>query len=132
MSDEKSAVTRVIGIYNARGTLRGELSYLLQRTFAGKHCALCDITHGSVRRRPSWDRCVTSFSSDSGIIVDLLHLDEVPAELKQVTDFAVPAVYLQRTNNSFALALGPNELEMCGHSPEQLFTMLNQKLQDLS
>lgn len=128
MSLNEPAVTRVVGVYNARGTVLGELSYLLRRTFAGEHCALCDITHSSVRRRPDWDRCSRSFSLEFGIPVDLFHLDEVPIELSETVDFCVPAVFFQRSDQSFVIAAHPNELVDCNHSPEQLFALLRTKI----
>jgi hypothetical protein len=128
MSVDELAVTRVVGVYNARGTVLGELSYLLRRTFAGEHCALCDITHSSVRRRPEWDRCAQGFSLEHGIPVDLFHLDEVPTELSETVDFCAPAVFFQRSDQSFVMAAHPDELVDCNHSPEQLFALLKMKL----
>jgi hypothetical protein len=126
------SVIRIIGIYNARGTLRGEITYLLRRTFANEHCALCDITHGKMRRRPEWDNCSRAFEGECGISVDLLHLDQAPSDLLDRADFHAPAMYFQKSDGSFILALGPAELEACNHSPEDLFTMINQKLGEFS
>jgi len=128
MSLNGPPVTRVVGVYNARGTVLGELNYLLRRTFAGEHCALCDITHNKVRRRPDWDRCAKGFSQEHGIQVDLLHLDEVPADLSETVDFCAPAVFFQRSDQSFVMAVHPDELADCNHSPERLFELLNVKL----
>jgi hypothetical protein len=128
MSLSEPAVTRVVGVYNARGTVLGELNYLLKRTFAGEHCALCDITHNMVRRRPDWDRCAQIFSLDHGIQVDLLHLDEVPTDLSESVDFCAPAVFFQRSDQSFVIAAHPDELADCNHSPDQLFALLKIKL----
>jgi hypothetical protein len=127
-----SSVIRIIGIYNARGTLRGEITYLLRRTFAKEHCALCDITHGSVRRRPGWDRCSQVFTGECGIPVDLLHLNQAPSDVLDRADFHPPAIYFQKSDGSFILALSQVELEACNHSPEALFSLLNQKLGEFS
>jgi hypothetical protein len=43
-------IARLIGVYNAEGSLRGELAYLLGKLTGRAHCALCDITHGALRR----------------------------------------------------------------------------------
>ena len=128
MSPHEPAPTRIVGVYNARGTVLGELNYLFRRTFAGEHCALCDITHGSVRRRPAWDRCAATFSIAHGVDIELFHLDEVPVELEQCADFVAPGVFLQKADGSFSLLVGPEELQTCDHSPEQLFSMLEQKM----
>lgn len=128
MSSHEPAPTRIIGVYNARGTLLGELNYLLRRTFAGEHCALCDITHGPVRRRPAWDRCAEIFSIAHDVAIKLFHLDEVPVELEQSPDFIAPGIFVQRDDGGFALLIGPDELQSCGQSPERLFTLLEQKM----
>lgn len=132
MSPQELARTRIIGVYNARGTVLGELNYLLRRTFAGEHCALCDITHGSVRRRPAWDRCAESFSTAHAVDIELVHLDEVPVELGQIADFTAPAVFVHKPDGTYELLLGDEELQSCHHAPEQFFIMLEQKIGSIS
>ena len=44
-----------VGIYNADGTVLGEIAYVFAKYTGRRHCELCDITHGTVRRKPSWD-----------------------------------------------------------------------------
>ena len=39
-------VVRFVGVYNAEGTLRGEVAYWIGARLGLGHCALCDITHG--------------------------------------------------------------------------------------
>ena len=36
----------VVGIYNADGTIGGELSYALAKLARRGSCELCDVTHG--------------------------------------------------------------------------------------
>ncbi len=38
-------VVRLIGVYDADGTLRGELGYWVGARLGRRHCSLCDITH---------------------------------------------------------------------------------------
>lgn len=42
--------TRLIGVYDARGSLLGEVAYLWGKVRGTRHCSLCDITGGSVDR----------------------------------------------------------------------------------
>ena len=42
-------IVRLIGVYDANGTLSGELAYWIGARLGRRHCSLCDITHGSVR-----------------------------------------------------------------------------------
>ena len=50
-------VVRLIGVYDADGSVLGELSYFVKARFGAAHCALCDITHGRVRERADWRAC---------------------------------------------------------------------------
>ena len=72
-------VTRLVGVYDADGGLLGEAAYVWGKVRGTRHCALCDITHGRVRRKPEWDRMV----ADLGVPVDLLHLDEMPPDVRE-------------------------------------------------
>jgi len=42
------------GIYNAEGTLLGELKYLFMKLSGRGSCALCDITHTFAWKKPSF------------------------------------------------------------------------------
>jgi hypothetical protein len=52
------AVVAYTGIYNADGGLVGEVRYVVGHLLGTAACALCDITHSPVRRKPEWDRFV--------------------------------------------------------------------------
>ena len=45
------------------------------------HCALCDITHSPIRRKPAWDRMVAAI----GVPFELLHLNEMPPAIAAAT-----------------------------------------------
>jgi hypothetical protein len=40
------SIRRLVGVYNANGTVGGELAYFLGARLGRAHCSLCDITHG--------------------------------------------------------------------------------------
>jgi hypothetical protein len=70
-------VTALTGVYDADGSLLGELRYVASTIFGGAHCSLCEITHGRLREKSSWrterDRLQIPFAA--------VHLDErSPAE----------------------------------------------------
>ena len=50
-------IVRLVGVYDADSTLRGELAYWVGARLGRRHCSLCEITHGSVRQRPEWKTC---------------------------------------------------------------------------
>lgn len=120
----KSPITRVIGVYDAEGSLRGEISYLLRRTFAGRHCALCDITHGSVRMRSSWEKCTGDFTARHGVAVHLAHLDDAPRSVLDQANFKAPAVYLERLDGTVELLMTAADLAACENSPDRFFAHL--------
>jgi translocator protein len=74
---EDRSVTGLVGVYDADGGLLGEAAYVWGKVRGTRHCALCHITHGRVRRRHEWDQMVAGL----GIPVDLLHLNEMPPDV---------------------------------------------------
>ena len=95
--DDRS-VTRLVGVYDADGGLLGEAAYVWGKVRGTRHCALCDITHGRVRRRPEWDRMV----ADLGVPVDLLHLNEMPPDVRRAVAACGAPVVLARTADGVA------------------------------
>lgn len=66
-------MTLVVGIYNADGSLSGELRYVLAKLVGRSDCALCDITHGwNPRGKPSW----RAARRGCGFDVRVIHRDE--------------------------------------------------------
>lgn len=111
-------MSRHVGIYNADGTLLGELSYVL-RKYAGRgHCELCDITHGTVRRKPGWDAACER----AGIDIELLHRDEADAAQLAAAG-ELPAVITER-DGGWVLAMGPAELAACNGDPDEFVARL--------
>jgi hypothetical protein len=105
---ERLVIDRLVGVYNARGSVRGELEYAWGRLTERAHCALCDITHRTVRRRPELDRWIESMPAP----VDLVHLDERTADVAAASDGRTPCV-LAHTSDGLVLLLGPGDLEAC-------------------
>ena len=94
-------VQGLVGVYDAEGSLRGELAYVWGRLRGTRHCGLCDVTHSPVRRKRAWDRMV----ADLGVPVELLHLDELPADVAAaVAEHGAPVV-LARTDEGLAVLL---------------------------
>ena len=105
---ERLVIDRLVGVYNARGSLRGELEYGWGKLTGRAHCALCDITHRTVRRRPELDRWVESMP----VPVDLVHLDERTDDVVAASDGRTPCV-LAYTSHGLVVLLGPSALESC-------------------
>ena len=106
------AITELIGVYHADGGLAGEAKYVIGKLLGTAHCALCDITHSPVRRKPTWDAMVARV----GVPFRLLHLNELTDELAGAVAGSGSPVVLQRTADRLSVLLGPDELETLGGS----------------
>lgn len=108
-------IERLVGVYDADGTLLGELAYVVGHLLGRRSCALCDITHGSVRRRPAFDEAAASL----GVPFDLLHRDERSPALAALTDGALPCVVAEGDGAQRVL-VDRATLAACGKDPVAL------------
>ena len=120
----RRSVTRLVGVYDANGGLLGEAAYVWGKVRGTRHCALCDITHGRVRRKPEWDRMV----ADLGIPVDLLHLDEMPADVRLAVTACDAPVVLARTGTGLLPLVVGAELDALDGSVARLGDLLRARL----
>jgi hypothetical protein len=106
-------------IYDADGTLAGEVGYALGKLAGVRRCALCDISHGwNPAGKSAWRR-------DSGLSCQLqwLHRDEQSAALAAHTANQLPLVVEQR-DDRFRTLLGAEELTACSGDYEVFLGLL--------
>lgn len=115
----KPIIRRLIGVYNAEGTLRGELAYWVGARLGRAHCALCDITHGSIRERPDWQAC----RSGLPVPFDTYHRNDQPDEVRTLLGDQSPCVVAD-TDQGMVLLLDPASLDACNASPYDLVEAL--------
>jgi hypothetical protein len=115
MGDATTRVRRLVGVYNADGTLRGEVAYVVGKLLGRAHCGLCDITHGAVSEKAEWKACRAALP----VQFDTYHRNDQPDACRPLTDGRLPAV-LAETDAGYVHLLGPAELDACGAAPEQL------------
>ena len=115
-----TAITELIGVYDANGSVRGELAYALRKVTGRGHCSLCDITHGGLRRRRGFDAAC----SNLGVPFTLLHRNERAADVVAVSADRTPMV-LGRTSEGLVVLLGAEQLDECSPSPEALVNALH-------
>ncbi len=121
MNSAKTEVTELIGVYHADGGPVGEAKYVLGKLLGTAHCALCDITHSPVRRKPRWDALVTRL----GVPVTLVHLNEMPGDVAAATAVTgTPVVLARLSDGSLQRALGAQELDQLGGSVDDFETAL--------
>jgi hypothetical protein len=114
-----AAIRRLIGVYDADSTIRGELAYFVGARLGRRHCALCDITHGALRERDEWRRC----RDDLPIPFETYHRNDQPEAVRALLAGRYPAVAAE-TDDGFVLLLGPEGLEACAASPDALVEAL--------
>jgi hypothetical protein len=115
-------MSHYIGIYNADGTILGEIAYVAKKLVGRGSCALCDITHGWTGRRRDFDATCSAAAIDW----TLLHRDEATAEQLAAAG-ALPAVIRQNNSGTWELVLGPSELDECDGDPAALVARLTSK-----
>ena len=117
------SITSYTAVYNADGGLVGEARYVLGHIFGLTECALCDITHSPVRRKPEWDRMVALMT----VPIHVLHRNEVAAELVVlVGSTALPIVIAHHDDGSVSEVLTAAELAALGGSVEAFALALAQ------
>ncbi len=109
------SIVRLVGVYDANGTLRGELAYWVGARLGRRHCSLCDITHGSVRQRPEWKACRAGLP----VPFDTYHRNDQPTAVAATANGQAPVV-LADTGAGHVLLLGPAELEACDGFTDRL------------
>lgn len=118
-------VVGLVGVYRADGGPIGEIRYILGRMMGTAHCALCDVTHSPVRRKPAWDALVARL----GLPVELLHLNEMPPEVAAAVGIhGAPVVLARMADGGLEPVLGPDELESLGGSVGAFGAALDQAL----
>jgi hypothetical protein len=108
-------ISRLVGVYDAEGTLRGELAYFVGARLGRAHCALCDITHGLLRERADWRECRDGLA----VPFDTYHRDDQPVEVRTAVAGLAPVVVAD-TDQGVVLLLGPDALDACAASAERL------------
>ena len=112
---ESEVLLRLVGVYDADGTWRGEVTYWIGARLGRIHCALCEITHSMFREKRSWRQCTESMP----VPFDTVHRDERSSALAAASRTAVPCVVAETDQRRFVLLDAP-ALEACGGSPDAL------------
>lgn len=112
---EPEVLQRLVGVYDADGTWRGEVAYWIGARLGRTHCALCEITHSTFREKRSWRQC----AAEMPVPFETVHRDEQSSALAAATGNAVPCVVAETDRRRFVLLDAP-ALEACGGSPDAL------------
>jgi hypothetical protein len=119
-------VERLTMVYDADGGLRGELAYAVRRA-RGDHCTLCDITHGTLREKPSFAELRCSL----GIPVDVVHRNEQGSAIAAFTASTTGgqgACVVAHTADGLELLLDDADLAACRGDVDELAARLDAAL----
>jgi hypothetical protein len=115
------SVVRYVGVYDADGGLAGELRYVVGHLLGTAECALCDITHSPVRRKPEWDRMVAAL----GVPFDLRHRNELdPPLTAALAGVELPVVVAERTDGAIEVVVDRGALAVCDGSVARFASVL--------
>lgn len=108
-----------VGIYDADATLWGEVSYWIGARLGRRHCSLCHVTHGLIRRKADWVRCAASLP----VTFAAFHRNDAPQAALAAAQGSFPVV-LGRTGDRFAVVLADAQIASCHGSPAALAALL--------
>lgn len=117
-------VSELVGVYDADGSLLGELAYAWGKVRGTRHCGLCDITHSLVRRKPAWD----AMAARLPVPVRLLHLDELDAPLREVVAATGAPVLLARRDEEWTTLVDAAGLDAMAGSVEAFEEVVRARL----
>jgi len=120
-------IVRLVGVYDADSTLRGELSYWVGARLGRRRCSLCAITHGSVRERSEWKTCKAGLP----IPFDTYHRNDQPDAIRSAAGGRSPVVVAE-TDTGHVVLLDPEGLEECGGSIDRLVEAIEQSAHRLN
>lgn len=110
----------MVGVYDAEGSLSGEISYWVGARLGLRHCALCDITHGLVRPKEEWRRHLESLDVDFTAV----HLDEREPVVETASLGKEPCVVAVREDGSAEVVINREQLDSCEGKPARLAELL--------
>lgn len=118
-SHSAEQIDRLIGVYDADGTLQGELAYWVGARLGRAHCSLCEITHGLVRERADWKSCKEGLD----VPFDTFHRNDQPPSVRVAANNIAPVVVAQ-SSAGITVLLGPEELDSCAGSVDSLMSAI--------
>jgi len=121
-------ISRLIGIYNADGGLRGELAYFFGHLVGVAECALCDITHSPVRKKKEWKEFEVRLENDLGHEFVLLHRNETNDAQKKASAGREPCVLIESDDGSLSMIADWNDLEAAKGDVQVFERILRSKL----
>jgi hypothetical protein len=115
-------ISEIIFVYDADGSVVGEVRYWFGTLFGAEHCSLCDVTHTRWGRRKQFVECAQRI----GVPIAYLHRDHVPTDVQAAAP-GWPCV-IGRFGDELQVLLGPAELAAVAGDVEGFETSLRSAL----
>lgn len=115
---------KIYCIYNAKGSVSGELAYLFKKYVLGFKCSMCEITHNLFTMKRDWENKV----SLSNINLETVHLDERPKDLEEFSKSKVPCV-VGEYQDGYRLILTNEDLKNLEGNVDSFFDMLKERIE---
>ncbi|MGL5908876.1 MAG: hypothetical protein ACRCZP_02670, partial [Phycicoccus sp.] len=110
---------------DADGGWRGEAAYVVGHLLGRTECALCDVTHSPVRRKPAWDAMVARLP----VPVRVVHRNETSDDERAASGSAgLPVVLGRRAGGGHVVLLDRAALVALGGSVDAFEVALLQVL----
>lgn len=123
---EPLRVSELIGVYDADGSVVGEIRYWVGARLGRSHCSLCDITHGTFRERSEW----RAFRELLPVEFTTWHRDDAPAGVIGACGANFPVV-LARVDAEIMVLLDETALEGLGGDVDQLAAAIADRCAEL-
>ena len=115
--------TKLKGIYNAEGTISGEIKYFLGKLAGTTSCSLCDISHKLVIEKPEFTALKNVFPE-----LEMLHINEVDTALAILIKGNTPCV-VGLKDEQWQIVLNKDELDTCNGNVDKFSELLQNKIQ---
>tara|TARA_B100000575_G_C22643068_1_gene395826 strand:+ start:77 stop:469 length:393 start_codon:yes stop_codon:yes gene_type:complete len=113
----------LICVYDADGSLLGELSYLWKKTFHSFTCSMCDITHNYISTKKKWKTAVQNCKYD----ISTYHLNDQPTLIKETTLNNTPCV-VKVEDGSSSILISNDELKTIDGNVDSFFSLIDKKM----
>ena len=111
---------KIYCIYNAKGSIFGELKYLYNKYIRDIKCSMCDITHNTLSKKREWKkRCTVS-----PLKIECLHLDELPKDIENLVEGNTPCV-VAKTSSTNEIIIKNKELIAMKGNVDSFFNHIN-------
>lgn len=122
-----TTIVRLIGVYDAQGTLRGEVAYWIGARLGRRHCSLCEVTHGLFTEKNEWRSCRDGLP----VPFDTYHRDDQPPQIRVISENRAPVVVAETTTGHVVLLDG-QRIEEADGDPHQLVELIERAVNERS